>query len=40
MTSFVLPLRWLWVTPPEPPPPDGFTGKFIILASEGRPIPG
>ncbi len=39
MTSFVLPLRWLWVTPPEPPPPDDFTGKFIILASEGRPIP-
>jgi nucleotide-binding universal stress UspA family protein len=39
MTRFLLPLRWLWGTPPEPPAPDAFTGKFIILASEGRPIP-
>jgi nucleotide-binding universal stress UspA family protein len=35
----VLPLRWPWATPPEPPPPDTFAGKSIILASEGRPIP-
>ena len=33
------PLRWPWRTPPEPPPPDAFAGKLIILASEGRPIP-
>jgi nucleotide-binding universal stress UspA family protein len=39
MPSFVLPLRWPWATPPEPPPPDAFAGKLIILASEGRPIP-
>lgn len=39
MTRFVLPLRWLWSTPPAPPAPDAFAGKFILLASEGRPIP-
>jgi nucleotide-binding universal stress UspA family protein len=31
--------RRLWGTPPEPPPPDAFAGKSILLASEGRPIP-
>jgi len=39
MTRFSLPLRWLWGTPPKPPPPDAFAGKSILLASEGRPIP-
>jgi nucleotide-binding universal stress UspA family protein len=39
MQSVVLPLRWPWRVPPEPPAPDDFTGKLIILASEGRPIP-
>lgn len=39
MTRFDFPLRWPWDTPPEPPAPDAFAGKFIILASEGRPIP-
>jgi nucleotide-binding universal stress UspA family protein len=39
MTRFALPLRWLWRMPPEPPAPDAFAGKFILLASEGRPIP-
>ena len=39
MQSSMLPLRWPWATPPEPPPPDAFAGKLIILASEGRPIP-
>ena len=34
-----LPFRWPWQTVPEPPPPDDFAGKLIILASEGRPIP-
>ena len=34
-----LPFRWPWQTLPEPPPPDDFAGKLIILASEGRPIP-
>jgi len=34
-----LPGRWLWGTPPEPPAPDAFAGKSILLASEGRPIP-
>jgi nucleotide-binding universal stress UspA family protein len=32
-------MRWPWCNPPEPPPPDAFTGKSILLASEGRPIP-
>jgi nucleotide-binding universal stress UspA family protein len=31
--------RWPWAAPPEPPSPDVFAGKLIILASEGRPIP-
>jgi nucleotide-binding universal stress UspA family protein len=35
----LLPLRLPWRAPPEPPPPDAFSGKLIILASEGRPIP-
>jgi len=39
MPHFVLPIRWPWRTPPEPPAPDAFAGKLIILASEGRPIP-
>jgi nucleotide-binding universal stress UspA family protein len=39
MSPFDLPLRWPWRTPPEPPAPDAFAGKLIILASEGRPIP-
>jgi nucleotide-binding universal stress UspA family protein len=39
MSRFLLPLRWPWQAPPEPPAPDAFAGKFIILASEGRPIP-
>jgi nucleotide-binding universal stress UspA family protein len=39
MTRFVLPLRWPWDALPEPPAPDAFAGKLIILASEGRPIP-
>ncbi len=39
MTRFVLPFHWPWDAPPEPPAPDGFAGKLIILASEGRPIP-
>jgi nucleotide-binding universal stress UspA family protein len=39
MTRFVIPWRWPWVTPPEPPAPDAFAGKLIVLASEGRPIP-
>ena len=38
MPHFVLPIRWPWRTPPEPPAPDAFAGKLIILASEGRPI--
>lgn len=37
--SAVLPLRWPWYRPPQPPPPDSFTGKLVLLASEGRPIP-
>jgi nucleotide-binding universal stress UspA family protein len=39
MPCYVLPLRWPWSKPPEPPTPDAFAGKLIILASEGRPIP-
>jgi nucleotide-binding universal stress UspA family protein len=39
MPRFFLPLRWPWDAPPEPPAPDDFAGKLIILASEGRPIP-
>lgn len=39
MHSFILPLRWPWRTPPEPPAPNVFTGKMVLLASEGRPIP-
>ncbi len=31
--------RWPWRAPPEPLPPEAFTGKLILLASEGRPIP-
>ena len=31
--------RWPWRAPPEAPPPDAFSGKLILLASEGRPIP-
>ena len=38
IAAFLL-LRWPWDTPPEPPAPDAFAGKLIILASEGRPIP-
>src|SRR6185436_19908181 len=34
-----LSFRWPWQRAPEPPPPDDFAGKLIILASEGRPIP-
>jgi nucleotide-binding universal stress UspA family protein len=34
-----LPMRWPWRNPPEPPPPEVFAGKSILLASEGRPIP-
>lgn len=33
-----LPVRWPWRNPPEPLPPGAFTGKSILLASEGRPI--
>jgi nucleotide-binding universal stress UspA family protein len=32
-------LRWPWRDAPEPPPPGAFSGKLILLASEGRPIP-
>jgi nucleotide-binding universal stress UspA family protein len=39
MNRFVLPLRWLWGTPPQAPAPDAFAGKLILLASEGRHIP-
>jgi nucleotide-binding universal stress UspA family protein len=39
MPSLMFPLCWPWAAPPEPPPPDAFAGKLIILASEGRPIP-
>ena len=39
MLGFDLPMEWPWVMPPEPPPPDDFAGKLIILASEGRSIP-
>ena len=39
MPRRVIPLRWPWAAPPEPPAPDDFAGKLIILASEGRPIP-
>jgi nucleotide-binding universal stress UspA family protein len=39
MIWFVLPLRMPWHMPPDPPPPDAFVGKSILLASEGRPIP-
>jgi nucleotide-binding universal stress UspA family protein len=38
MIWFALPLRMPWHMPPDPPPPDTFTGKSILLASEGRPI--
>jgi len=38
MIWFALPLRMPWHMPPDPPPPDAFTGKSILLASEGRPI--
>jgi nucleotide-binding universal stress UspA family protein len=38
MLRFLLPLRWPWRAPPEPPPPDAFAGKLVLLASEGRPI--
>jgi nucleotide-binding universal stress UspA family protein len=34
-----LPMRWPWRDPPEPPAPDAFAGKVIVLASEGRSIP-
>jgi len=37
--GIVLPLEWPWVAPPKPPPPENFTGKLIVLASEGRSIP-
>jgi nucleotide-binding universal stress UspA family protein len=36
--GFGLPLQWPWRMPPEPPAPEGFTGRLIVLASEGRPI--
>ena len=39
MPNLLLPLRWPWAATPEPPAPDAFAGKLIILASEGRPIP-
>jgi nucleotide-binding universal stress UspA family protein len=39
MAGFPFPLHWPWDTPPEPPAPDSFSGKLILLASEGRPIP-
>ena len=39
MHSFVLPLSWPWRMPSEPPAPSAFTGKMVLLASEGRPIP-
>ena len=39
MPRLFLSKRWPWRTPPEPPAPDAFAGKLIILASEGRPIP-
>jgi nucleotide-binding universal stress UspA family protein len=39
MTRFDLPLRLPWRKPPDPPAPDAFAGKLIVLASEGRPIP-
>src|SRR5262249_60700987 len=38
MLRFLLPPRWPWRAPPEPPPPDAFAGKWVLLASEGRPI--
>jgi nucleotide-binding universal stress UspA family protein len=31
--------RWPWAAQREPPSPDDFAGKLILLASEGRPIP-
>jgi nucleotide-binding universal stress UspA family protein len=39
MPRLFLSKRWPWRTPLEPPAPDAFAGKSIILASEGRPIP-
>jgi nucleotide-binding universal stress UspA family protein len=39
MYRFILLLRQLWGTPLQPPAPDAFAGKLILLASEGRPIP-
>jgi nucleotide-binding universal stress UspA family protein len=39
MLGFDLPMEWPWVMPPEPPPPEDFGGKLIVLASEGRSIP-
>jgi nucleotide-binding universal stress UspA family protein len=39
MPRFMHSINWPWRTPPEPPAPDAFAGKLIILASEGRPIP-
>src|SRR5262245_61762836 len=39
ITRALLPLRWPWQRPPEPPSIDEFSGKMILLASEGRPIP-
>jgi nucleotide-binding universal stress UspA family protein len=38
MIWFALPRRMPWHMPPDPPPPDAFAGKSILLASEGRPI--
>jgi nucleotide-binding universal stress UspA family protein len=39
MLGIDLPLEWPWSAPPEPPPPEDFAGKVIVLASEGRSIP-
>jgi nucleotide-binding universal stress UspA family protein len=35
----IIPMRWPWRPTAEPPPVELFTGKSILLASEGRPIP-
>jgi hypothetical protein len=31
--------RWPWSQPPEPPEPDSFAPRSILLASEGKSIP-
>jgi len=31
--------RWPWRPPPAPPRPEAFSGRVVLLASEGRALP-